>query len=216
MYVALLAESIEISQNNEEAKIIILGDFNDKIGSLITNGDDTTNYNGQGLIDFSNDSDLHIVNCSDKCTGKFTWFQNQHKSILDYGLVSNNVYDNIKEFLIDDHGIFNLGSDHNMITIEMDIQPTHKIQTVKTIDYCWNIKHDQDWIPFQEDLVSRFNNWDPDQLSANEAWDTWKSRVLFSAKNTIGYKNKPNSKPWFDNEIEIAIKKRKDTCLKYM
>ena len=84
LYVNLLSEVLGIQGNDEHANIVILGDFNGKIGSHKTNGDSDINYNGQCLLNFCDDSDLTILNCSDLCSGTFTWFKNQHKSVLDY------------------------------------------------------------------------------------------------------------------------------------
>ncbi|XP_071960018.1 uncharacterized protein [Antedon mediterranea] len=214
MFVSLLAENLEISQNDNDAKIIILGDFNGKIGHLINDGDESINYNGQGLIDFSNDGDLFILNGSEKCTGVFTWVKNQHKSVLDYGLVSANIQKDINEFMIDDQCNFHIGSDHNMIIIDMNVESFNNNNTIpETFKQRWDIKYNHDWTTFQEDLESKFTNWDPAHLNANEAWESWKRLVVSAAEETIGYKKQSRkSKQWFDCDIEQSMEKRKKAC----
>ena len=58
----ILPEVIQINDVEEEANIIILGDFNGKIGHHITNGEPKTNNNGRRLLNFTEDSGLTILN----------------------------------------------------------------------------------------------------------------------------------------------------------
>jgi exonuclease III len=194
IYVCLLSECLKIEQNDDTANIVVMGDFNGKIGLNPLNEDQTVDYNGQGLLNFCDATDLEILNLNDKCTGVYTWVRNQQRSVLDYVCVSQNVIDRLDNILIDDKGVYHLGSDHNMIitTLKSNYPSSSNNKPVSNSrdDIYWNIKPNQDWGPFNEALNTKFHNWDPSILSANEAWSEWKQYVISVAKETIGCKHK--------------------------
>jgi hypothetical protein len=193
-----------------------MGDFNGKIANNVRNKDKTIDYNGQGLLDFCNAADLAILNLHEKCIGVYTWFRNQQKNVLDYVCVSQGVLDKMDSFLIDDDGRYHLGSDHNMIVTDLksncNLNKKNESKNASD-DVYWNIQPNQDWGPFRELLNSKLKNWNPNNLSANEAWDEWKHCVISTAKESIGCKHKNNKfKPWFDDEILESINMRKEAC----
>ncbi len=214
IYVSLLSEVLKLQQNDPNANVIVMGDFNGKIGKNPLNEDQSVNYNnGQGLLDFCDAGDLSILNLSDKCTGVYTWVRNKQRSVLDYVCVSQNVINILDNVLIDDEGIHHLGSDHNMIVMTIKYTNNTVSKDISKGDFYWNIKPNQDWGPYKEALNTKFHNWDPINLSANEAWNEWKDGIISAAKETIGCKYKDNKcKAWFDKEILEGINKRKDAC----
>jgi len=217
IYVCLMSEILQIQQHDEDAKIIVMGDFNGKIGNNPRNEDKDVDYNGNGLLDLCDATDLTILNLSDKCTGVYTWFRNHQKGVLDYICVSQSVLDIFDSMLIDEQAEFHLGSDHNMLLVDLkqNISNDHRKSSNKTVNenLIWNIKNDQNWEPFQKLLSSKFTDWDPINMSANEAWNNWKDKVIFAAKESIGTKTKKKyGKQWFDSDILAAINARKQAC----
>ena len=143
-----------------------------------------------------------------------TWFQKNQKSVIDYAIVSQSVFDVTHEFIIYEFGMFHLGSDHNMLILELNIiSNKDNYKSVKTNKLYWDISKDQNWEPFKETIKQHLEDWDPQQLNENEAWNEWKLKVISAAKDTIGYKtNHGNCKVWFDKEIDESIKIRKNAC----
>ena len=178
----------------------------------VKGGDLDVNFNGQSLIDFCDDSELIMLNGSDKCRGIHTRTQNDQVSVVDYALVSENVYEATYELYIDDYGLFHLGSDHNILLMTVKKSPLTETNYQNTSEKIyWNIP--QDWGEFKEKIGEVFDDWDPKKLNANDAWDQWKSKMLNVTTEILGQKKKKgNYKVWFDKEVEMSIKHRQSAC----
>lgn len=217
LYTCLLAEVLKIQHDDDGANIVITGDMNGKIGTNIRNGDKVIDYNGKGLLDFCASADLNILNCTDKCSGIFTWVKNQKMSVLDYVIVSQSVYNETVSLFVDDMRLYHLGSDHNILLLNLTCSNDHRLNKES---FCntntgkfWNVKPNQDWSSFQAKIKDNLSNWDPNTMTANGAWDEWKKCVLIAAEESIGYKSKrKNCKGWFDDDIQKAINTRQEAC----
>ena len=220
LYNQLLSDCIRIEEENDtglDPRIVIMADCNGRIGNHIPDCDPLINSNGQRLLDFVDDSGLTILNCTKICKGKFTWFRKDQKSAIDYMLCSSNVYECAFEYIVDDDRNLHLGSDHNVLKLSCKIKSSssskqkHKSNPKHVI---WDIKHDQDWTNYQNEISKQFSDWDAHVFTdANSLWDNWKDKVINAATNTIGTKE-INSKlrNWWDKDIDESIKKRKDAC----
>ena len=85
--------------------ILMVGDFNAKLGKTIIKGDihDMSN-NGQKLHNMIIKYNLHVINSMEICTGIFTGVNNKiigEKSVLDYVIASDDLLRYIKNMQID-------------------------------------------------------------------------------------------------------------------
>ena len=87
-------------------KVLIMGDFNCKIGSIVTGNEEKISKTGKVLMKMCNDMELSILNAHEKCVGKWTRIENDKKSILDYGLIRREDQEAITRVEIDENKIF--------------------------------------------------------------------------------------------------------------
>lgn len=219
LYNQLLSEIIKIQDvdESEDPHIILMGDFNARIGNHINFGDPVLNSNGRKLINFRDDSDMTIVNCTRKCFGKITWFRHPYSSTIDYFLVSDSVYQCTNDMIVDEDRNFNIGSDHNMlfINITLDINPVkHVTRQVDNNRLTWNIKKDHDYSDYKNEINIQFKEWNADSFQdTNSLWSSWKAKLLLAANNSIGVKtHNGKNKQWWDKTIDEAIKERRLSC----
>jgi hypothetical protein len=167
-----------------------MGDFNGRIGSNIYGGDPILNSNGERLLNFRDDACLNIVNCSNKCHGKITWFRHPHSSCIDYFLSSNSIDKCIEKMIVDEDRNFHIGSDHNILMLYLKFKPSkHSYNKPKVMHKTWNISHDQDWSAFQNSIRDQFNNWDVNEFNDPDLlWSSWKNTIVSIANVNIGYK----------------------------
>ena len=121
LYNKLLSEVIQLENECNNPQILIMGDFNGRIGDKIYGGDPALNSNGRRLLNFCNDASLDIVNCSRQCHGKITWFRHPYSSCIDYFLSFNILDDYIKKMIVDEERNFHLGSDHNVLFLHLKL-----------------------------------------------------------------------------------------------
>ena len=83
LYNQILSEVLKIqdADDNDEPNIVIMGDFNGRIGDNV--GDSVINSNGEKFLEFCVNTDLTIVNCTRKCSGRITWFRHHYSSTID-------------------------------------------------------------------------------------------------------------------------------------
>ena len=87
--------------------VILVGDFNAKLGSDVIKGDiHSMSKNGQLLWDVIKTFNLEMINSADICRGVFTRIKatkkKVEKSVLDYVIVSNQFKDQFLSCLIDE------------------------------------------------------------------------------------------------------------------
>ena len=119
--------------NNQQ--IIILRDFNAKIGNYIKNNKETITQGAKHLKRLVEKQNMCIVNGeSNKCEGLWTREQGEEKSVIDYVITTKKDLNTIKTMKIDEEkefgiykaeiqGIKQCGkiySDHNAIMLNID------------------------------------------------------------------------------------------------
>ena len=78
----IIKEQVERSRNEEES-IIIIGDFNCRIGNEIEGNDERVTKGGKKMLQFVEKEDLKIINCKESSQGLWTREENGTRSILD-------------------------------------------------------------------------------------------------------------------------------------
>ncbi|XP_033126857.1 uncharacterized protein LOC117124657 [Anneissia japonica] len=184
-------------------------DFNARIGKEIPGGDRILNSNGERLLEFKDNSNLSILNCTEFCKGKITWRRNKQQSTIDYLLCSNALTNYVNNLLIDEERMFNFGSDHCVLWLTLNNLDINKPIPTKNNKTIWNIKPDQDYSSYR--TREKFDNWDVNEFdTVDSIWESWKDKLIEAATEGIGLKiSNSKLKPWFDKEIDIAIKDRK-------
>ena len=74
----------QIEECEDEELIFLLEDFNGHIGIL---GDQQINHNRKLLMDITTESNLILLNSTDKCDGTYTWSRGDQKSVIDFVIV---------------------------------------------------------------------------------------------------------------------------------
>ena len=64
-------------------------DFNGHVGSLLSQ---ERNYNGIKMLEFMERWNLIIMNCDVKCKDTFTRVEGNNKSVIDYVLINDKMY----------------------------------------------------------------------------------------------------------------------------
>ena len=154
--------SIQIQHAQMEGDMVILvGDFNAKLGSDVMKGDiHSVSKNGQLLWDVIKTFNLEVINTADICRGVFTRIKatkkKVEKSVLDYMIVSNQFKDQFLSCLIDEdkqltpwHNLKKgrVYSDHNFILFSFTCLPG-KGQTKSGGSNVWNFNDTNGWEKF--------------------------------------------------------------------
>ena len=115
--------------------VIMVGDFNAKLGKDVVGGDvHPMSANGRLLFSLSNNYNLFVLNFSDLCKEVFTRIHNYRnkveKSVLEYVLISEDMYSHFVSMHTDEEKLFtpwrliNKGkkfSDHCAIRFQMEL-----------------------------------------------------------------------------------------------
>ena len=130
---------------------ILIGDLNAKIGCKengIKDNNEEQNEAGKSLLHMEHTTQGIIVNKTSKCKGKWTRINTKNdkeKSILDYVMTNQSVYDDIIEMTIDEEKLYRLTkykgkeikeTDHSTIIVEInDTRQTQKKDKKSQMEY---------------------------------------------------------------------------------
>ena len=176
---------------------------------------DHSTSNGESLLNFRDDANLNILNCSKLCSGKFTWCRGNLKSTIDYMLCSHNLMNRVVSLLVDEGRKYGLGSDHNVLLLTLDAKKFSDIDKCNNSKkVIWNIQKDQDYSNYQNNLRINFSKWDVNTFAdSDELWDSWKDIVMSAAIEGLGTKEiKGKCNSWFDKDIDSGIKERRNAA----
>ena len=132
----VIKKHVRESGENRES-LIIVGDFNCKVGDAIQGNIGKESKAGKKLLDFVEKEGLAMGNSMGVCEGIWTWQERNSKSVVDYVIVDDELKEHIKKIKIYDDGNreispFNVRkdaktktkmvySDHNPIVIETNL-----------------------------------------------------------------------------------------------
>ena len=183
-------------------RVVFLGDFNGHIGNKLGQGipgnKPDINPNGHRFLNFLNHTNTVHINggvrvpgCWDTriTSGLWTRQRGGHSSILDYGVVSAEHINSVITMTVDDHGEYGTLSDHNWLFLDLyDKFATRKrVSNLPTKKSNWNIKDDQDWSGFQEQIsssVASVDNSSPENLASSIS-----ASILSALHKHIGLKS---------------------------
>ena len=186
----LLSEEIE--EKSKDGEILLAMDANAKIGLL----NETVSRNGKHLLDIVKKHRLTVMNCTDKCEGRITRQNTANKdevSAIDYIIANETVEKWITGMIIDEDGLIKVKgkkeSDHNTISIKIEIQNIDKIKPIKNIG--WNLKAPEEkWNQFEENLKNRYkkatNIIMDENCDIEERYNKWFHELDSAARESIG------------------------------
>ena len=118
--------------------IFVQMDANSKLGpNLIPNDPHNQSQNGKLLSDILERHNLSVVNGTDKCNGLITRQRKDEKSVIDFVIVSKDIFDNIDRLLIDEernHALTRYYKSKKHINVH---QSDHNVM-ITSLNFKWN------------------------------------------------------------------------------
>ena len=191
--------------------LICLGDFNGRLTKLEPNI--VTDANGKMLEDWVNNFDLHHLNTTDKCTGKYTFHSLNGRSAIDHVLINDTLFENFVGMHIDEDRTMLSISDHSLVRVWFrlgnDKEKTDwKKKKSKIITW---ISREEDRLKiFESVLLPKIGK----KISFRKCMDKLKSTLnsTMRRRKKIKLGNKNNMKllaaEWVDDELIGNIKLR--------
>ena len=183
LYTAIEDNISEASQRNE--KLVLIGDFNCKVGNCIQGNTETKTKGGRVLLKMVEKHNLCKVNANSNCQGIWTGFQNEEKSVIDYVITREAHKEVIKKMMIDESKestpyrvikengeTRKVYTDHNTILVEMKLViDAVKGGTTKSIIIQKGYKRFHQIINMEK--ISKIM----DKVILQEAYDEWTTKV---------------------------------------
>ena len=178
----------EVVQAKEKGdSIIIMGDLNCKIGSVIKGNKEDISKGGRLLLKMVKKHSMKIVNAEESCNGLWTRVQGEEKSVIDYMIVFEEDLHMVQKMEIDEekditpYYVDTCGdkeerkyTDHCMITMKMDVTLQVEVQPsyVRILDEkgCSQFRKE-----LQEQNVSKIIAQDKD---IRQSYREWNEKVL--------------------------------------
>ena len=182
-----ISEEVKEGRNCGQS-IIVVGDFNCKVGNKIKGNKVETTTGGKMLIKLLKEDKLSMINGSEVCKGIWTRTEKNKKSILDYVIVSKENEDIIKEMVIDEEkelapfrikdvkGIdTTVYSDHNVILLNLNLIEPERLKAKSSKMMIITAKgYAQIRKEFEEERIS--NIW-KEQIPLSEKYTKWSTKV---------------------------------------
>lgn len=154
----------QIISLKSRGEIIIIGDFNAKLEVNKNQVNQPQSANGKCLKEMIEETELHVATLH---ATKGVWTRRDpvthKKTVIDYALISEGLTGKVNELIIDEDGrIRAIGknkkqSDHNTITMSIDIDTTTKVQKETSLNF-----NDQEaWIKVNNEINSELQNKEP-------------------------------------------------------
>ena len=198
-------EAVKRTIRECSGEIVVMGDFNGHIGLL----GERINMNGQLLLDFSEETNLEIINMT-RLDGKATWKgRDGVRSAIDYFLGNNIVSRRVERLWVDEEGEIEIKSDHCMMVLELVTKKeTKKQEKRETKEHRrWNLKRAR-WELYRGEL----KEWEDEEGDVNELNNRMKGDIIKAAEKGVGMrklKSKKELKPWWNVEIKEARRLRR-------
>ena len=90
-----------------------VGDFNTHLPEI----DGRSNWNGERLRGIIEENGLLNVGMSEKCAEKYAWDRNGSKTVIDYVLTDECLFDRVISMKVDEDGVVDIKSGHKYIEV---------------------------------------------------------------------------------------------------
>ena len=202
-------ELVEIINKMEENNLMIVGDFNGHIGFV---GEQEINKNGKIVLSLMEENNLILMNDDERCKGVTTWQQGNKKSSIDFVLCNMGMNELIKRMKIDEEREEIDLSDHNLITIDIEIENKGKKfskaqDDEETIYYRINENNRNQFI---EEIKEELRKGEVEDIEGLEREVKRKADKMLKVVKKRKIDVDQNKEPiWYDKEInkEIAIRR---------
>ena len=173
-----------------------IGDWNGHMKwspyGLATQGED---YQGKIIWEFNDRLGLHIMNGSNKCTGKWTWMKGNLKTVIDYVLIERDVTYKITGMKIDDHAWIEIQVNHQLKTTTS----SNKLRNNELMN--WNIGENTRWADYRINIEEKLLEWKQEWHRENGtetahtdileiAYNSLAAPIIIDTKDTIGLRPK--------------------------
>ncbi|XP_055389945.1 uncharacterized protein LOC129618936 [Condylostylus longicornis] len=217
----------------ESDKLVIMGDFNARIGDEILNGvknrfnESVINENGEKLIEFCSQNLLRLNNTffPHKPQHKYTWSNTRgHQSTIDYIITNRSI---LPSQILDVRTLTsaNVGSDHGLVLCKIrENIPRSKQRKPEYIEKlnAESLNTDSTKLLYENRLRDKIlNSPITEESSVEDAWEKLSSNIIAAAREALGTR-KVNihanniRTPWFTTEIKILCAEKRKAYLKYM
>lgn len=193
--------SADIKSFGNEGEIILLGDMNAHIQDL----DGYTDNNGRLMLDLCEQHALVIVNTGPKCDGQITWEGGNRQSAINYCLMTEVIYDKLKEMVIDEEGDSSIGSDHKRIILKMGYVVGKESKERRMTSPNLN---DEQIANIATRVEKELDKWPSKEWEYGELVSVM-TKEMRKEKQHACWKGKRKPKSWWNREIREAIDERK-------
>ncbi len=173
----------QINRGKEKnQKIMVLGDFNCKIGKVIPNNTEQVTCGGRLLNKLIEKTGMETLNAHPLCEGVWTRTEKGHKSVIDYVLINKEHIASLERMVIDENKDNTPYSeyqgertyaDHNLITVEMNWVTTSLVDKKERLVLNEKAKEKFKQVT-EEGELSKI--WE-DEGTLQEKYDTWSEKV---------------------------------------
>ena len=182
-------------------KVMIMGDMNAHLGML----GERINRNGEMLAEFIDEMSLENLN-ETVAEGRVTWNARNQESAIDYVLVNGKMRESVARMWIDEDGVIDVVSDHNMLVVECLTLGGKTEVKVKKKKRKWRLR-DANWENFQVCLSEKM--WNAESVQdVDELNERLIDSVRSAGESKIGFVRmsgkKRKNKPWWNEDIKDA------------
>ena len=190
-------------------KVLILGDFNGHVDFI---GNHRTNGNGNLMLDFIDRSNLVMLNNDLCCEGLYTRVQNEERTVIDYGLVNQELYGSFVKMYIDEDKLkFDL-SDHCLLEVEFAItnRTNQEAHDRKLVEY-YKVNDDRLKRDFISKVLVDINREINIDIQGIEKIIMSNANTVLKRKYVVCKKGEGQQEPvWLTREIKSEIRKRRE------
>ena len=115
----------EIIEKELQNSLLLIGDFNCHVGFL---GSQKIDEGGNMILDWLENYGLIMLNNDPQCKGLYTWESKEQKSVIDFALINQNLYEKYVDMEIDDNKVILDISDHNLLKVKFKNKKGKELQ----------------------------------------------------------------------------------------
>ena len=188
---------------SEDSCVILLGDFNGHIGFL---GDQEIDVNGRMILEWLGQFSLTLLNCDDRCEGKYTWQNANQRSCIDFIMTNGNTYDKFRYMEIDENKLEIDVSDHNLISVHLQFEcgDEGRRGSGGKPDNIYFMTNETALREYIKDMCNKFKNRNIENITSldREITDSAERHLKRRYRNKGGVKQEKRDQPWMNALIK--------------